>query len=559
MHTALAPRLWRDLAADQRGGIAIMSGAMLSVAIAAAAFAIDVGSLYLERREAQAAADLAALAAAADLEQAETVAATILKANGIDKPASLIVTKGHYEPDPKISHELRFKPGEAPFNAVSVELTKPGHTYFAKVFTNATVDMGVKAIAATTAQATFSIGSRLLSVREGLVNKLLGALLGANIQLSAMDYSALIDAKVELGDFLDALATEVGVTAGTYTDVLNANATVGNVIAAAATVTGASGNAGASAVLNSLLEQASGSGLTVPLSSMIDLGPLAQATIGDNNPGLDASLSAMEIVSSAITLANGDNQVSIDLGTTIPGLLSLKIDLAIGEPPQNASWVGVGEPNAIVRTAQTRLRLVAEVGGSGLLAGARVKLPVFLDIAYAEARLDEITCANGDPETAEVKIGARPGIADLYIGEVTDAAFGNFSTKPSVAKANIVDVPLIKVRGKAHLEVGNMSEEMMTFDMEDVRQGTAKTTGTSDYTQSLVASLLGETNLEVSVGNLAIGLPALIGPLVKALLVPVAPVLDGVLHSLLTALGVHLGEADVRVHGIRCGTAVLAG
>jgi uncharacterized membrane protein len=27
----------------------------------------------------------------------------------------------------------------------------------------------------------------------------------------------------------------------------------------------------------------------------------------------------------------------------------------------------------------------------------------------------------------------------------------------------------------------------------------------------------------------------------------------------LNTLGVHLGEADVRVHGIRCGTSVLAG
>jgi uncharacterized membrane protein len=54
-------------------------------------------------------------------------------------------------------------------------------------------------------------------------------------------------------------------------------------------------------------------------------------------------------------------------------------------------------------------------------------------------------------------------------------------------------------------------------------------------------------------------LPGTVSQLVMSILRPIAAPLDQVIHSLLTTLGVHLGEADVRVHGIRCGTAVLAG
>ena len=63
----------------------------------------------------------------------------------------------------------------------------------------------------------------------------------------------------------------------------------------------------------------------------------------------------------------------------------------------------------------------------------------------------------------------------------------------------------------------------------------------------------------MQVAGIGIGLPAAVANLVKTALNAVAAPLDQLIYSLLTTLGVHLGEADVRVHGIRCGTAVLAG
>ena len=180
------------------GGIAILSATMLPVAIGALALAVDMGSLYLERRQAQSAADLAALAAAANLEEAEAAVEATLEANGIHATTALTVTRGNYVADPDVPHTTRFRAGISPTNAVEVVFTKPGRIYFANVFVARPIEMEVRAVAANSAMATFSIGSRLLALRDGLINRLLGAMLGSSINLTLMDYQALVSADVKL-------------------------------------------------------------------------------------------------------------------------------------------------------------------------------------------------------------------------------------------------------------------------------------------------------------------------------------------------------------------------
>ncbi|PPC80111.1 MAG: hypothetical protein CTY31_06730 [Hyphomicrobium sp.] len=547
----------KSIASDNSGSIAIMSAFFLMVSISAAALAIDIGMLHLDKRHAQGAADLAAIAAASDPQNATAAARATLTANGIDNPQSLLVVPGNYTPDITRAPSSRFQPGVMPYNAAHVTFAKPGRTYFAQAFAETCCKIEVAATGASAALATFSIGSRLLAVRDGAINSLLGSLLGSNVALTVMDYNALADLDVTAADFLDALASELSVTAGTYDDVLNSSATVGDVIAATAKVSEQSGNSQAQVALTKLLGKSAGTSKNISLASLLDLGPLANVAIGDPAPGLDAKFKALDIITSAATVANGENQVSLDVGANIPGLLSLKLDVAIGEPPQNSSWAAAGEVGSIVRTAQTRLKLTAEVGGSGLLSAARIRLPIYLDLAYAEGRLDEIKCSGDNKQ--EATIAARPGIADVWIGEVNANQFKNFTSKPSVTKANIVDLPLIKVRGKAHVEAGNTSETDLTFTQADVDAGTIKRTDTSTIVESVVSSLLTELDLEVQILGIGIGLPGAIKSLVANTLATIAKPLDAVVYDLLSTLGVHVGEADVRVHGIRCGSGVLTG
>jgi uncharacterized membrane protein len=114
----------------------------------------------------------------------------------------------------------------------------------------------------------------------------------------------------------------------------------------------------------------------------------------------------------------------------------------------------------------------------------------------------------------------------------------------------MVDTALIRVSGQAHLDAGNTSETMLTFDQKDVADGTIKRSATSAILQSAITSLLGELRLDVQIIGLNLGLPGEITAAVGDSLTPVAKPLDELVHALLTTLGLSLGEADFRVHDL---------
>lgn len=155
---------------------ATMSALTAPLAIVLAAFAVDEASLYVERREAQAITDLAAIAAASDIARAEHAASATLADNGLmeggrtnrggGQPAaggseSLSVVPGRYTADPALKANERFVADESPHNAVRVSFAKTGRRYFSKSFF-APPRISTSAIAGTSDQAAFSIGSRLL-------------------------------------------------------------------------------------------------------------------------------------------------------------------------------------------------------------------------------------------------------------------------------------------------------------------------------------------------------------------------------------------------------------
>lgn len=541
---------------DRDGSIAVVMAMFLMVCVTLCALAIDMGSLYLERRTVQGAADLAAVAAASDLERAEAAARATLVANGFDGIQSMAVVKGRYAVDPGARPGARFEAGREPYNAVRLNVAMGGRLYFAKSFMSEP-EISVTAIGTTDAQAMFSIGSRLASLNGGIVNALLGALLGGNVTLSAMDYNALLGANVSLDGFLSALATDIGVTAGTYDQVLNSEVNIGNVLNAAVQAATRNGETAAAQAMARLLSQTTVTA-TVPLRALVDLGPFAQAEVGLPHAGLAADVNLMSLLSAMAQLANGQNQVAVNLGGSIPGLLSLKLDLAIGEPAQHSGWVAVGQPGTTVQTAQTRLRLIAEVGGTGLLAGIRIRLPLYIDIASAEAKLKSLTCTLAQPGSAEAVIEARPAVVRAWIGDVPPGGLSSFGSSVPVSRAAVVQAPLISVSASAYAAMTNASSTDLPFTQSDVDGHVIKTAETRDFLSSLVVSLLQSADIQVNVLGLGIGIGAIKGLLV-ALLTPVAAALDPVIASLLKAVGVHLGEVDVQVHGIRCGSAVLAG
>jgi uncharacterized membrane protein len=292
-----------------------------------------------------------------------------------------------------------------------------------------------------------------------------------------------------------------------------------------------------------------------PLAKLLDVGPLGGNAIGVHASGLAATVSAMDLIGASAAIARGGKQVELDLGVSVPGLLGAKVYLGIGEPPQGSTWYAVGKEGDLVRTAQTRLYLETVISGPGGLLGNIVKLPLYLEVAYGEARITSIACRAGDPASTKVTVSARPGIATLTLGEIDPAKIGG---SPAVGKATLINIPLlVSVKAKATVDIGQMQPKPLVFDMADIAHGTVRRASTTQTTTSLLSSLLGNTALEINVIGLGIGLPNNITALLRPLLTAATAPLDALLSETRAMLGITLGEADIRVHAAECGQPVL--
>lgn len=542
---------------QESGSVAILSAVCLVVFLWCAALAVDFGSLYFERRTAQGAVDLAAIAAAQNITSAEAAAAATIEANDIRNVERLLVTPGHYSADPSKPPADRFVANAEPFNAVQVQLTQNAPLYLAGALTGQrTMTIETQAVAVTTAQAAFSIGSRLLRLEGGLLNALLQGLLGGSVNLSVMDYEQLAGADVKLFQFMNGLSTELGVDGASYNEVLAMDASVGAIIEALTKVSADSGQDAAARALSSVGATTHATDAMVSLGALVDLGPYGNLSAGSTAPGFDPSVNVLQMVTTSASIANGSSQVSLNLGTTIPGLTNVQVDVAIGEPQQDSPWLSVGERDVIVRTAQTRIRLLATIGAGGLVT---VRVPLYAEVAYAEGRLDNIVCGNDVVRDARVDVAALPGIAELWLGEVDVNSLDDFSRTLPVQNANLVQTSLAKVAGKAHAAITNTSETILSFDWADIEAQEAKSTSTRQPTTTLLNSLLSDLDLKVEVLGLGIGLPGNLGAVVADLLSAATPALDSLLSGVLDALGISLGEADITVHGVRCDGAALVG
>ncbi len=577
--------LYRRFGRDRRANFAVMTALSAPPALALTAFAIDEGSLFTERREAQSLADLAAIAAAANVDNAEAAAVAVLTDNGLSDVTvrraggpvdvtngrtSIEIVPGRYLADGATAAGKRFEAGRQPYNAVEVTLHRTGTLFFGSAFMAPPV-IGVKAVAGTSAQAAFSIGSRLAKLDGGIVNDLLAALVGGKVSLSAMDYNALLAADVDMLSFLDALAVQLHLTGVSYSDVLASKATVGQIAAAMADVPGLDGPS--RLALQAFAAGAAGTA-RIPLSHLIDLGPVGRLGLGQKSPGLSVEAGALSVLAAAAALANGSNQAAVKLQSAIPGLTNITLAIAIGEPPQSSPWLAVGETGTVVRTAQTRIRLTADVKvGVPVLAGgielASVRLPLHVEAAHAEAVLTNVSCPSGRPESRKVTVSVTPGIVSLWLAESDQSGFADFTRKQSFRDATIAQVKirllilglkLLGVNGSAYTTVGNTTPTTLVFNHAEISARKIKSTPTSNFTQSLTASLIGRLNLSVDLLGLPIDLTALLGtvkPAVIATLDSVTEPIDKLVYNILGALGVQVGQADVRVTGATCARSVL--
>lgn len=544
--------LLRRFAADDRGNIAIMGAASLLLVIACAALGVDVGAIFADKRRTQSATDLAALVAASDLTNASRAAAATVAKNNYPPESLVAVEPGVYTANASLTPQQRFVAAATPANAVRVTMQTKTPLYFGKALTgDSQWNLKATAIASTTRLASFAIGSRLVSLNGGLLNSLLGGMLGTTLSLSAMDYNALLSAKIDAFDFLSALATRVNLTGVSYDTLLNSNLKVTDVVAALQIA--AASNSGTIAALSGLSSAISGLTTRITPKSLINVGPYSNLTVGQK-PKVGASVSALDLLSAMAALANGTNQIAVNVNLSLPGIAGVTLQATVGERPVGTSWITVGSLGASVHTAQTRVLLKIQLVGSG--AVSVVNLPVYVEIAAGTATLNAISCGYPNVNTSTVTLGVSPGIVDAWIGDVTFAMMTNFSTKPNPPAVNIVNLGAIQVTGRAHAAMANASPTSVNFSYADIQAQTKKTVNTTSFTSSLTSSLLGDLQLGVQLGPLGLPIPG-IGALVAGIIGGATGSIDTLLNSVLQTLGVGLGQADVWVTGVRCDGAVL--
>ncbi|MGM4889144.1 TadG family pilus assembly protein [Tardiphaga sp. 20_F10_N6_6] len=540
---------------DQRGNIAIMSAGGMILAVCCAALGVDIGTIAADRRKTQAATDLAAIVAASNLSNATNAAKAAVTSNNYPASALVGVELGTYTTNSAVAAQSRFvTPATGTANAARVSLQTATPLYFSHFFTGSNnFTIKTTATATTTAIASFSIGSRLASLNGGLLNSVLGSMLGTTLSLSVMDYNALLGARIDAFTFLSALATRVGLTGVTYDTLLNSNIKIGDVLAAALSAQQATNGSGTATTALSTISQASAPVTTkIAPGKLIDAGPYANLIVGVK-PKDGVSISLYDLLQATAGIANGTNQIATSVNLGLPGIASASLTATIGARPQGSGWIAVGTQGVSVHTAQTRVLLSIQLIGSG--SASLVNLPVYVEVASGTATLNKVSCGYPNVNTSSVTLGVTPGIVDAWIGNVTVADLNNVATKPNPGPAplvNLLGIPI--VTAKAHAGMGNTTPVSVNFSYSDITLQTKKTVNTTNFTSSLTGSLLGDLN--ISVLGLGLAIPGL-GGLVTSIISGATSSIDQLLAATLASLGVGIGQADVWVSGIRCDGAVL--
>lgn len=539
----------------EEGVISVMAVGALVLALSVAMIVIDSGAMLSAYRNQQAATDAAALGAVRQIAEAQNVAETIFNLNDFDA-GDMVATPLYYVADPARAPDDRFFTegqtasdgtvvSESSFNAVRVTKRSQSPTYFARLFGFGNLtQIDTEAVAAYTKYVSFSAGTRVASLDAGLANQVLGGLLGTTINLSLIDYNALADANIDALEFLDALASEVGLQAGsdTYGDLLEAGVTVGDMLNAAVEVlTGDSFEGDPSVATLALQTALSPVGNTpVDLGDVLDLAPVAQRTVGSIGSALgdDVPFNLFDLVSGT-AMALGEGQaVGFDTDVNLGSLASVSGTITIGAP---MAHMAIGKIGDSVRTSQVTVQLEAKIDtGLTQLLDSQISVPIYITAAEGTATVQSIPCAPGGNITV---LSGTTGAVTARYGTESDAAL-------EIARIVVAGLEVMSLSGSGSYPVAAGGPTDIEFSKTDIEGGNPKTIASDS---NILGGLGGALSInQVTLLGLPIpGLSTILSTLTTSIGSALG-ILDPVIDSLLTTLGVKLGAMDMIVHGAKC-------
>lgn len=528
---------------DERGVISVMAVGALILALAVSMIVIDTGAMLYARRDLQAATDAAALGAVRQLDNAESAAQMLLDQNGYSAGGAPEVIVGLYTADPLLDPEDRFTEADgtmepSQLNAVRVFKRWESPTYFARLFGfGEATAIDATATAAYVKTVSFSAGTRLAELNEGLANQILGGLLGTTLNLSLIDYNALASANIDALSFLDALATEVGLEAGsdTYGDVLAANVTLGNLVVAAVEVLNSDSYEGDRANALQALAQLPAAGVSVPLNDLLGAAPFLDRTIGSirSDAGNDLNFNLLGLISGAAMAAGQGQAVGFGTDVNLGSLASVTGTITVGSP---MAHMAVGKVGDTVSTSQVDIQLNTEINiNIPLVLTTKIALPIFIRAADGTATVSGIPC---DYSGTMVVLEGRTNAGTAHFG------VGPSGSTPTVSLTllgfSLLNVPIagsVPIASSGPTEIGFSESEYDT-----PKPISSDVSVISDLGDSLEVG--GSGNILSGLTN---AIAAALGPL------------DLILTQLLDILGIKLGSMDMVVHGTKCRAPTLVG
>ena len=608
---------WFTRRRNETGAIAVMMALIICIVmIPLAGLAVDIGMQRVARGDMQAVADAAALDLGRKLGLGQTpTAADAVKSaagsNGVVGGTETASNNSQPVSVPKMAVYLGFIANDATFvsNQSLGCSGSPYNSYFTAVPATETANAvlvtatgsaafrlvpgsgGVcrSAIGNAERKACMTIGSyaAALNSNDSTVLGPLTKILGTSIDTQVLSSSGILTADIEVLSFLNILKTQLGV--GGFDDVLTANVTAAQVIAAQVAALNAQG---ATVAAQALQQQI---GLHVPPGTTINVGTLLGISQGVT-AGLGATMNALDLAAAAIQLANGNAPVHLTASSN--NLTGLGLDVIVGSRPVPAC-LGQGKQTM----AQTKITATADLAASGTLTGGLLnlvngltgllsgvlnglggllggdtydvptvtlgKLTASVSLASASGTVLDLICDGANPTSmsvleesslvpAEVSIPVivketRHYGGVLGIGRktetVTSTLMVTIRTTPSADKSVTASlaIPGDVNKGKAgpsgDLSVGDLSATtVMTTD------------GAFSNGNALLNKMLGSVNQVVnSIAN------NLVAPLLSTV---VTPLLDALTTTLKTTLGLTVAGSNYKPNGApptNCGTPKLVG
>lgn len=598
---------------EETGAVAIaMALIVCFVLIPMGALAVDIGVQRVARRDMQAVADAAALDLGRELGagQTPTVADAVSSAAGASGVVGGVASatyNGKQVSVPKMAVFLGYIADDATFVS-NQSLGCDGNAYN-DYFTAVPPGKSANAVLVTaTGSATFhllpgsggvcrsAIGNAFLkacmtmdsyaaalSTGDSTVLGPIGKILGTSIDTSVLSSSGLLTSNIDVLSFLGILKTQLGV--GGFDDVLTANVSSAQILAAEVAALNAQGATVAAQALQAQIGAHLQPGTTVNVGNVLGL------TQGVSS-GLGASVNALDLAAAAVQLANGSTP--LHLTATGANLTGLALDVSVGSKPVLAC---LGDPMKSI--GQTTVTATANLNApgtitsgltslanslNGLLSGVinllggilgadTYDLPVVtlgtvsasLSLAQASGKVLSLACSGGQPTSMSVSelSSLAPATVSIPLIVRETRHYGSILNRRT---ETVTSTLLITLTTTPTADKSVTASLAIPGDYDVGKAGPSGDLSVGDVSISTVMSSDGSfSNGNPLVGTMLSGLAAvgtsvqntLLSPLTSGL---VTPLLSALTSTLQTTLGLTVaGSRYVPLRTPSCGTPKIAG